>query len=133
MRSIRFDREVTIERPIVTKGATTRAPIVEYVPLVAIPGSPLVGERFPANLRDVAPSRSEAVRNGLQQARNQTVLTLRWRADITAAMRVRIHGDGADTFMQIVGGPAEVGGRKHYIEFMLERYSTAGNATAGPG
>lgn len=80
---------------------------------------------FPVQIQDVMPSRSEAVRQGLAQARNQTRLRMRWRNDITSAMRVVLHGD-SDVVYQIVGGPAAIGGRKDGLELMLERYSTAG-------
>lgn len=97
--------------------------LVTWVPLVALPGSPVVAERFYAEIQDALPSRSESVTQGLVVARNQTRLRMRWRDDVDSAMRVTIHED-TDRIMQIVGGPAQVGGRKQMIEMVLERYSS---------
>jgi head-tail adaptor len=93
------------------------------VPLVALPGSPVVAERFWAEVQDALPSRSEAVTQGLAVARNQTRLRMRWRDDINSSMRVTVHGD-SDTVYQIVGGPADIDGRKSMIEMVLEKYSS---------
>jgi hypothetical protein len=38
-------------------------------------------------------------------------------------MRVTVHGD-SDVIYQIVGGPAEIGGRKEQVEMVLERFSS---------
>ena len=82
-----------------------------------------------AEVQDALPSRSEAVRQGLAQARNQTRIRMRWRSDVDSSMRIVVHGDDADTVYQIVAGPAEIGaGRKREIEVVCERYSTAGGA-----
>ena len=78
-----------------------------------------------AERRDVLPSRSEQLRQGLVQARQQTRFRIRWRDDITVAMRIR---DGNDYF-QIVGGPAEIG-RREWIELLCEKTTTTGGAGA---
>ncbi len=83
---------------------------------------------FRAEVRDILPSRSEAVRQGLEVARNQSRMRMRWRNDIDSTMRVIVHGD-SDVVYQIVGGPAEVGGRKRMLELVLERYSSSGADT----
>ncbi len=122
MNSAQHDRQITIERPTTVDGefGPTAGP---WVPLVALSGSPTVAERFWAEVQDVLPSRSEAVKQGLAVARNQTRLRMRWRDDIDSSMRVTVHGD-ADRVYQIVAGPAEIEGRKARIEMMLERYSS---------
>ena len=81
-----------------------------------------------AEVQDVMPSRSEAVRQGLAQARNQTRIRIRWRGDIDSTMRIVLHGD-TDKVLQIIGGPAEIGGRKVALEMVCELYSTTGAAT----
>ena len=124
MRAGALQRQITVEKKSVTKEATFGTEIVEWVPLVALPGSPVIGERFWAEVQDVLPSRAESVRQGLAVARNQTRLRMRWRNDITSDMRITVHGDGADVVYQIVGGPAEIEGRKERIEMMLERYTS---------
>ncbi len=81
--------------------------------------------RAPANVQDVMPSRDERVaEGGLAINSRRTRIRMRWRADITSAMRVTVHAD-SDLVMQIVGGPADIGmGRKREIEIMAEKIST---------
>lgn len=119
-----IDRQITIEKKVVTEDPTYGTEIVTWMPLVRDGvGSPIVAVRFWAQLQDVLPSRSEAVKQGLDLARNQTRLRMRWRGDITSDMRVIEHGD-TDVVYQIVAGPAAIEGRKERIEMMLERYSS---------
>lgn len=94
-----------------------------FVPLAPLPGSPVIGERFPATIQDALPSRAESVTMGLAVARNQSTLRMRYRNDITSAMRVTVHRD-SDVVYQIVGGPAMIEGRKDRIEMQLEKVSS---------
>lgn len=129
MRAGYLDREITIERKAISGDPEYTVPDsvygtenVRWVPLDGYQvGSPQIGVRFRAQVRAVPPSRSEAVRLGLNVARDQMIIRLRWRNDITSAMRVTLHGD-SDIVYQIVGGPAEVEGRKEMIELVCERY-----------
>ncbi len=119
-----LDRMVTVEYPVKTQDAVYGTELITWLPLVRDGvGSPIIGVRFWAEVQDALPSRSEAVTQGLAVARNQTRMRLRWRDDITSAMRVTLHGD-TDTIYQIVGGPADFGGRKELIEIVCERYSS---------
>jgi SPP1 family predicted phage head-tail adaptor len=120
-------RLITIERPVQTRETAFGSISTAWEPLVGT-GSPVVAEKFWAEVDDVPPSRSEAVRQGLQQARNQVRIRIRWRSDVDSSMRVTVHGD-VNVVYQIVGGPAEIGGRKRRLEMVCERYSTAGNAS----
>lgn len=129
-RGGRFDRQISIERIAVNGDEGYVAPDASYgtpnevwVPLVAQVGSPAIAERFWAEVQDVMPSRSEAVRQGLVVALNQTRIRMRWRSDVTSAMRVVVHGE-TDVTYQIVAGPAEIGGRKDCIEIMAEKVTT---------
>jgi head-tail adaptor len=125
MRAGGLDRQITIEKKSVTQDSQYNTDVVTWVPLVVAAGSPAVAERFWAQVQDVMPSRSESVRQGLAMARNQTRIRMRWRNDIDSTMRVTVHGD-TDTVYQIVGGPAEIEGRKERIELVCERYSSDG-------
>lgn len=122
-RAGELDREITIERKQITSDATYGTELISWVPLVAQPGSPVVAQRFSAQVQDVLPSRSESVKQGLTLARNQTRLRMRYRTDIDSSMRVTVHGE-TDVLYQIVGGPAMIGGRKQLLELVLERYSS---------
>ena len=119
----KMNRQITITQKSVTQDATFGTEVVTWVPLSYAPGSPSIAERYWAEVQDALPSRSEAVTQGLAVARNQTRIRLRWRDDINSSMRVTVHGD-SDTVYQIVGGPAEIDGRKGMIELVCEKFSS---------
>ena len=119
----KLDRQISIERKQVTLDPVYGTELIEWVPLVAEPGSPTVAVRFWAEVQDALPSKAESVVSGAVVAHNQTRIRMRWRDDIDSSMRVTVHGD-SDTVYQIVGGPADIDGRKSQIEIMCERYSS---------
>ena len=118
-----LNRLITIERKQVVQDASYGTEVITWVPLAVLPGSPAVAEKFWAEVQDVLPSRSESVQQGLALARNQTRIRIRWRNDIDSSMRITVHGD-ADVVYQIVGGPAEIRGRRIMLEMMCEKYSS---------
>jgi len=118
-----MDRQISIERKQVTLDPVYGTELIAWVPLVAEPGSPTVAVRFWAEVQDALPSKAESVTSGLAVARNQTRIRMRWRSDIDSSMRVTVHGD-TDVVMQIVGGPADIDGRKSQIEIVCEKYSS---------
>jgi head-tail adaptor len=118
----RLDRLITVQRQQKGQESKYGTKTVEWVPLVYLPGSPLVAERFPAEHKDVMPSRAEGTSQGLVIAKNQARLRIRWRNDMDTSMRYILHGD-TDVTYQLISGPAEVLGRKDQIEFMAERIS----------
>lgn len=120
VRAGALDRQITIEAPTSVDGEYGPQP-GPWVPLIPI-GSPAVGGRLWANVQDVLPSHSEAVRQGLEIAKNLTRIRIRYRSDVTSAMRITLHGE-TDVVYQIVAGPAEIG-RKQWTEFMVEKYSS---------
>ncbi len=105
-----LDRRITIEAPTITQDAYGAA--VTSWRLFAVVW---------ANMQDTMPSRSEAVTQGvLSQAKNQTRIRFRYISTFTSAMRI-VH-DGVT--YNVVGGPAEIGGRKEYIEIVVEEFSS---------
>jgi head-tail adaptor len=110
----KLDRRITIERKVVTQDPTYGTELIAWT---------TVADRVPAEIQDALPSRAESVVLGAGVARSQTRCRLRWRGDIDSSMRVTVHGD-TDVIYQIVGGPAEIGGRKDGLELVLERYSS---------
>lgn len=124
MRPGQLNRRITIERKSVTRDAMG-GEAVTWVPIAYAPGSPQVAARFAAQVQDVLPSRNESVQQGMAVAINQTRIRMRWRSDIDSTMRITVHGD-SDVIYQIVGGPAEIWGRKEGLEMMCEKFSAAG-------
>lgn len=122
MRSGELDRLISIEYKEVSQDVTYGTEIVTWQPLVSLPGSPRVAAPLWANVVDVPPSHSEAVKQGLAIARNQTKITMRWRGDVDSSMRITAHMN-PDVVYQIVGGPAMIG-RKHWLEMVCERFSS---------
>lgn len=110
--NVNLDRRIRIESVAYTADATYGTQVKTWS---------LVATVY-AELQAVQPSRSEAVRQGLQLARNQVRCRIRWRAGIDSSMRVVWSG----TNYNIVGGPAEIG-RQEYLEMVLERYSSEGS------
>ena len=107
-----MNRRVRIERPVAD-------------PSLDGPGSGtwvLVAE-VAANVQDALPSRGERLADGINVASRPARVRLRYRNDVTSIMRFVM---GARV-MQIIAGPAEIG-RREAIEFMVEDYSSAGNA-----
>lgn len=124
---VRLDREITVEKKAEASDDEYIEPDSAYgtakdvwIPLDPMPGSPPIGYRWPAEIQDVMPSRSESVQQGLVVGRQATRCRIRYRSDVDSSMRVIVHGD-EDVTYQIIGGPAEVGGRMQYLEMMLER------------
>lgn len=127
MRAGVLDSEITVERKSVTTDPTYGTEIIDWVPLVALPGSPVVAQRFRAQVVDMVPSKAmaEAVQSGMTLGRQQTRIRLRYRTDLDSSMRVRLHDD-TGRLLQIVSGPAYVYGRREMIELLCESFSTAG-------
>ena len=108
-----LDHRVRIETKSISQDPDYGTEIVTWVALATVW----------ANVQDAMPSKAEGVVQGLAVAINQTRVRMRWRADVDSSMRMVIYRPGPITY-QIVGGPAEVGGRREYCEFMVERLSS---------
>jgi len=108
-----LDRRVLIEKKSIAQDPEYGTEIVTWVELATVW----------ANVQDAMPSKAEGVVQGLAVAVNQTRVRMRWRSDVDSSMRMVIYRPGPITY-QIVGGPAEIGGRREYCEFMVERLSS---------
>lgn len=120
----RLDRLITVEVPPTGQESAYGTATGDWTALSYLPGSPAVAEKFWAEVQDVMPSRSESVRQGLAVDRQQVRIRIRWRSDLNSSMRIIVHGD-SDRYLQIIGGPAEIFGRKKYLELLCESYSTS--------
>lgn len=110
---VNLDRRITIERRVTTKDATYSSPVTTWTEVA----------RVWAEVRDVLPSRAESVQTDAVQASRQSRIRIRYREGIDSTMRVRY----GQRILQIIGGPAEIG-RKHFLEFMAEEFSSAGGS-----
>lgn len=110
-----MDRRITFRRKVMAQDPTYGAATLTPQTLVTLW----------AEVVDVRPSRVESAeeqRSGLVQARNQTRVRIRHRTDVDSTMEIV---DG-DRILQIIRGPAEIGGRKAYLEMMCETFTTPG-------
>lgn len=103
---------------------TTGVATGDWAHLAYQEGCPLLPARFPVKVRDVPPSRDQRLGIGaVSVASRRTIVRMRWRDDVNSAMRITLLGE-TPRVMQIIGGPAEVGGRKVELELMCEDYSS---------
>ena len=115
-KASRYNRRIQIERPVADTtfdGAGSGA----WEPV----GSPIA-----ASVVDTLPSRSEKLADGINIATRPARVRMRFRTDLDASMRF-VMTKPFPRVMQIIAGPAEVGVREE-VEFMVEDYSSAGNA-----
>ncbi len=115
-KASRYNRRIQIERPVAKSGILS-AGSGTWEP---------VGKPIAASVVDVLPSRAERLADGINIATRPARVRMRFRTDVTASMRF-VMTKPFHRVMQIVAGPAEVGVRDE-IEFIVEDYSTAGNA-----
>lgn len=121
MKPPQLDRQVTVEQKSVTQDATYGTDVVTWEPLAVLPGSPVVAEKFWAEVTDM--TGREASEQGLAMSRGPKKVTIRYRADIDSSMRVIVHGD-VDEVCQITAPPIEIGGRKQWLQLLCERISS---------
>jgi SPP1 family predicted phage head-tail adaptor len=111
-----LDRVIVIEEPESTPDANYGTPVITWVQLATVR----------AQVQDMLPSRSETTQQDVAMARNQTRIRMRWRSDVTSDMRITVKGntEDSDRVLQIIGGPAEIFGRKAFLEVLCEAYSS---------
>lgn len=121
MKRTNFSRVVAVLKKQVMRDAYGGEEVT-WVPLVALPGSPVLPERWRAEVQDVLPSKSESIDHAMSMGTGMTRIRMRYRTDVDNTMRVVVYGDVDKTY-EIVSGPAEIGGRKDRIEMMCERFT----------
>jgi head-tail adaptor len=121
MHAGQLDRTIYIQQNVGIQDTTYGTTVDNWVSIVNEAGSPTVPRKIWAQFQDVLPSRSDSVRQGLEVARNQSRVRIRYRSDVTSAMRVVDCETG--TVYQIVGGPATLG-RRQWLEMVVERFSS---------
>ena len=117
-------RRIRIEEKVTTQDATYGTEVITWRSIASEPGSPSVAVQIAAQVQDVLPSRSESVRQGIELARNQTRVRIRYRDGIDSSMRIVLLGQ-TEVIYQIIGGPSVLGSNEG-LEFVVERFSTSG-------
>lgn len=117
IRSGRLDTLVTILEKVANPDSVYLTEDPHWLPLAD-------GEEW-AEVQDFLPSRAERVEGVADIGRRPARVRMRYRDDVTQAMRLRIEDDGR--ILQIVSGPAELG-RREGIELIAEELTTQGDA-----
>lgn len=84
--------------------------------------TPIADGEVWAEVWDTLPSRSESTADGIRLAADTVRVRIRYRADVTAAMRF-VELTGMQRTLQIIAGPAALYGRRE-LEFIVERFSS---------
>lgn len=106
-----LDRRVTILTRAETVDPTYGTQTVTWTPLATVW----------ANVRDMVPSRGERLADGVEIANRPCRVRMRYRADVTSAMRLQI----GSRQLRIITQPAELG-RREGIELIAEELTTEG-------
>lgn len=122
MKRSNFNRQIAVLQKQVDRDQMGGEEVT-WVPLVALPGSPVLPERWRAEVKDVLPSKSESIDHAMEMGAGMTRIRMRYRTDIDGTMRIVVFGDVDKTY-DIVSGPVEIGGRKDRIEMMCQRFTT---------
>ena len=107
----KLDRRITIMQRSTTQESVYGTQSVAWVPLATVW----------ADVQDMLPSRAERVAEGVNIAMRPCRVRIRYRDDVTAAMRMTYAG----RTYQILSQPAELEGREG-LEFTAEQLSTQG-------
>lgn len=107
----KLNRRVTIRKSTASQDAKFKTPVLMWSDLAAVW----------AEVEDALPSRAEKLADGINIAAKPCRVRMRWRGDVTNAMRLVI--DGRE--YRIIAGPAAIHNRTG-IEVMCEALSTEG-------
>jgi head-tail adaptor len=115
-KASRYNRRIQIERPVADTSLDGAGSGV-WEP---------VGKPIAASVVDALPSRGEKLADGINISTRPARVRMRFRTDLDASIRF-VMTKPFPRVMQVIAGPAEVGVREE-VEFMVEDYSSAGNA-----
>lgn len=109
-------QRITLQAKSITKDAAYGTDVITWTTFA---------ERIPAQVQDTLPSRSESVQQGIKKASRPARIRIRYRSGVTSDMRIVQHG-ATDRYMEIIGGPAELGQRQG-LEMVAVELSTVGS------
>ena len=79
-----------------------------------------------AEVRDILPSKGESIAGGFDVGKRPARVRMRYRTDIDNTMRL-VDPERNGRIMEIITLPAELG-RREAIEFMVQEFTTRGDA-----
>jgi SPP1 family predicted phage head-tail adaptor len=111
-----LDRRIEIQRQVNVQSGTSGRQHGAWVTVATVW----------ANVQDVMPSRDESMTaNALEVSKQRARIRIRWNPVLAADCRIRISKPTLRT-LQVISPPAEIGGRRNFMEFMAEEVSTGG-------
>lgn len=109
-----LDRRIEIQQKAVVLDSVYGTETIAWIPLASIW----------ANVQDAMPSKQETVvEDGLSLKTGRTRIRFRYDFSITPDCRIVIRQPYVRT-LQIVGGPAEIGGRRAFMEILCEEFTS---------
>lgn len=110
----KLNRRIQIRQSFTVTDPVYGSDVTHWLPLVDVW----------ANIQDVMPSRDESVLSGSLEVSQQRIrIRIRWRKEVTSANQIRINYP-TEKILEIVGGPAEIGGNRAFLEIMCEQISS---------
>lgn len=113
MSALKYNSRIRIERKTGSRDPVYNTPLPD--------GWELFAEVW-AEVQDVMPSRSEAVKNGLKLATDSARVRMRYLTGVTSDMRI-VEKNNRKRVLKIVGGPAAITGMRE-LEMLVEGYSS---------
>lgn len=115
-----FDRRVRFERKTDATDPDYGGQMATWVPVAGL-------EEVWVNIQDTLPSRAEVIAQGVTQSYQPSRVRMRW-TDIPIGAHLRLVDlDRNNRVLSIVTEPAEYGGRRQELEFMVNRYVMRGD------
>lgn len=112
----KLDHRLRIERPSTSQESAYGTRTVAWTTVATVR----------ANVQESLPSQAETQAQGIRIANRPARVRIRYRPDLDSSMRV-VDITRSDRVMKILTPPVEVG-RRHWLEFMVSDFSTAGDA-----
>jgi SPP1 family predicted phage head-tail adaptor len=111
--NIKLDRRIQIQEAVTSQDTTYGTESIAWLTVATVW----------AEVQDVLPSRAEGISADLVTRTKPTRIRLRWFRGLTSKSRIKITYPEART-LQIISGPADISGRRAYMEIMCEEVST---------
>lgn len=116
MKIRQLDSRIEIQQKVTAKSATSGRPVGAWLTIATVWASVL----------DQRPGRDESLASrAVEVSKLRAEIQIRWNPNLTADCRIHIKKPRERT-LQVISPPAEIGGRRAFMEFMAEEVSTVG-------